>query len=194
MRAGGTHRRYRQACHPAQRDRRRNGGQGLPIAVMSGGLVGVHEPGGDTVNPHGGRPLDRQSLGQHDQARLGGGISGRTRRRAKRRDAADVEDQPALSLFPHDRVGGLRDEERREQVQPDDGGHQIRRCGRGRYRRRPACIVHRYVQSPEPADGLGHHLSGLGGVADIGGGELNAGRQRLRLGSPAGKHPHTGTG
>ncbi len=125
----------------------RPSGHGLPhlgdarlVAVEEVGLLGAHHPRGHEVDPHLGRPLDRDGLGEVDQPRLGRAVGRGLRRGPQPADAADVDDRSAGVLLLHPVVGALRAEDRREQVEGDD---PLGETGRGRGACRPVATRRR---------------------------------------------------
>ena len=168
--------------HPAQGhgggDRRHPVG----VAVVRGGRFGGHEAGDHGVQPDLGRPLDGQAGHQVVQAGLGRAVGGGARGRPGAAHAADHDDRPAVGLGLHDLVGGLRDVQRRDQVQLDDPGVEARGGGGGRRGRGPAGVADHHVHAAEQVHGGRDQLPGLLGVPDVRAGELRGpaarGRQR----------------
>ena len=126
------------------------------------------------------------------QAGLGRAVGGRARGRPAAAHAADHDDRPA-ALILHHRVSGLRDVQRRDQVELDHLGVEARRRGGRRRVRRPAGVAHGDVQPPENLNRMTNDPWRLLRVPDIrlgedGGPTLRA-RQFGGLGPPADQHP-----
>ena len=64
-------------AQPPGRHRGRHAGLGGLVAVVEVGLLGGDQPGDHRVDPHRGRPLHRQGLGQVEQPGLGRAVGGR---------------------------------------------------------------------------------------------------------------------
>jgi hypothetical protein len=135
--------------HTAQRDADGDRGRGAGVAVMREGGIRRHEARDDGVHSYLGRPLDGQAGDQVVQAGLGGAVGGGARGRAGAAHAADHDDRPAVRLFLHHRVGGLRHVQRCDQVQLDDLGVEPRRRGGGRGGRGAARVADHHVDTAE---------------------------------------------
>ena len=94
------------------------------VAVGGFHLLGGDETGAHAVDPHLGRPFDGQRLGEVDEPGLGRAVGGEVGVGAHAADAPDVDDRTAPVLLLHDGVGALRERQRREEVEVDDGGRE----------------------------------------------------------------------
>jgi hypothetical protein len=153
--------------HPAQRDGGGDGGGGLLVAVDLRRRLGGDEPGDHGVDPDLGPPFDGQAGDQVVQAGLGRAVGGGARRGAAAAHAADHDDRPAAGLGLHDLVGGLRDVQRRDQVQLDDPGVEPGRGGGGSGLRGTARVAHHHVDPAEQLYRGGDELPGLLRVPDV---------------------------
>ncbi len=157
--------------HPAQRDAGGDARHDTGVAVVREGGFGRHEAGDDGVDPHLGSPLDGQAGDQVVQAGLGRAVGRGARRRARAAHAADHDDRSAVRLLLHHRVGGLRDVQRRDQVQLDDLGVEPRGCGGGRGGRGTARVADHDVHAAEQVRALLDEPPRLLRVPDVRAGE-----------------------
>ena len=77
------------------------------ITVMQVGLLGFHEANNKSIDPHLGRPFDRERAAEVYQSCFGGPVGGGARRRTHRANAGYVDDTSSGRLFLHYPVGGL---------------------------------------------------------------------------------------
>ena len=100
-------------------------------AVVVVGLLGAAQADVDRVDPHLRRPLHRQRRVSESSPALAAPYAAIVGRGPVGGDRGDVDDRAAAPLLLHHRVGGLGDQQRGQQVEPDDLVVEPRRRGRG---------------------------------------------------------------
>ncbi len=131
------------------------------------GLLGRDQTDGHAHHPHRGGELEAEGLGQVDEPCLRRAVDRCVRRGTQAAHARDVHDHPTLGLVLHHRECPLREDERRDQVQRDDRGRELRRHGGGVRRRGPPRVVHQDVQTTEALPRERHHGINLVGIPNV---------------------------